>query len=163
MAPRVLVSDKLSETAVQIFRDRGVEVDYLDLAREEPVRLKADRVICALPAFLRPRILPGSPAFRSFSACPWVVARSPPTPSPALTTRLPNFDKSSIRCGCPARQAHRDRAPPAMSYSARARPRAINPVMSLSGFITSEHHDSTQHLFFRSRIVSRRGASFRRS
>jgi hypothetical protein len=29
MAPRVLVSDKLSTTAVQIFRDRGVEVDYL--------------------------------------------------------------------------------------------------------------------------------------
>jgi D-3-phosphoglycerate dehydrogenase len=27
--PRVLVSDELSETAVQIFRDRGVEVDYL--------------------------------------------------------------------------------------------------------------------------------------
>jgi len=27
--PRVLVSDKLSPTAVQIFRDRGVEVDYL--------------------------------------------------------------------------------------------------------------------------------------
>ncbi len=29
MAPRVLVSDKLSETAVQIFRDRGIEVDFL--------------------------------------------------------------------------------------------------------------------------------------
>jgi len=29
MAPRVLVSDELSETAVQIFRDRGIEVDYL--------------------------------------------------------------------------------------------------------------------------------------
>ncbi len=29
MAPRVLISDKLSEAAVQIFRDRGVEVDYL--------------------------------------------------------------------------------------------------------------------------------------
>jgi D-3-phosphoglycerate dehydrogenase len=29
MAPRVLVSDKLSETAVQIFRDRGVEVDFM--------------------------------------------------------------------------------------------------------------------------------------
>ncbi len=28
MAPKVLVSDKLSETAVQIFRDRGVEVDF---------------------------------------------------------------------------------------------------------------------------------------
>ncbi|MGR6429385.1 phosphoglycerate dehydrogenase [Rhizobium sp. PAMB 3182] len=29
MAPRVLVSDELSETAVQIFRDRGVEVDFM--------------------------------------------------------------------------------------------------------------------------------------
>ena len=29
MAPKVLVSDKLSETAVQIFRDRGVQVDFL--------------------------------------------------------------------------------------------------------------------------------------
>ena len=29
MAPRVLVSDELSETAVQIFRDRGVDVDYM--------------------------------------------------------------------------------------------------------------------------------------
>ena len=29
MAPRVLVSDKLSETAVQIFKDRGIGVDFL--------------------------------------------------------------------------------------------------------------------------------------
>ena len=29
MAPKVLVSDKLSETAVQIFRNNGVEVDFL--------------------------------------------------------------------------------------------------------------------------------------
>ncbi|MDO6723628.1 phosphoglycerate dehydrogenase [Celeribacter halophilus] len=29
MAPKVLVSDKLSETAVQIFRDRGIEVDFM--------------------------------------------------------------------------------------------------------------------------------------
>ncbi|TCT13374.1 D-3-phosphoglycerate dehydrogenase [Tepidamorphus gemmatus] len=28
MAPRVLISDKLSTAAVQIFRDRGIEVDY---------------------------------------------------------------------------------------------------------------------------------------
>lgn len=28
MAPKVLVSDKLSDTAVQIFRDRGIEVDF---------------------------------------------------------------------------------------------------------------------------------------
>ena len=36
MAPKVLVSDKLSETAVQIFRDHGVEVDYLpDLGKDK--------------------------------------------------------------------------------------------------------------------------------
>jgi D-3-phosphoglycerate dehydrogenase / 2-oxoglutarate reductase len=29
MPPKVLVSDELSETAVQIFRDRGIEVDYM--------------------------------------------------------------------------------------------------------------------------------------
>ena len=29
MAPKVLVSDKLSETAVQIFRERGIDVDFL--------------------------------------------------------------------------------------------------------------------------------------
>ena len=31
MAPKVLVSDKLSETAVQIFRDRGIDVEPLPL------------------------------------------------------------------------------------------------------------------------------------
>lgn len=36
MAPRVLISDKLSPTAVQIFIDRGVEVDYLpDLGKDK--------------------------------------------------------------------------------------------------------------------------------
>ncbi len=29
MAPKVLVSDKLSETAVRIFRDRGIDVDFM--------------------------------------------------------------------------------------------------------------------------------------
>ncbi|MGN6465465.1 MAG: phosphoglycerate dehydrogenase, partial [Rhizobiaceae bacterium] len=34
--PRVLVSDQLSPTAVQIFKDRGVEVDYLpDLGKDK--------------------------------------------------------------------------------------------------------------------------------
>jgi D-3-phosphoglycerate dehydrogenase len=42
MAPRVLVSDKLSETAVQIFRDRGVDVDYLpDLGKDKEALLAA--------------------------------------------------------------------------------------------------------------------------
>jgi D-3-phosphoglycerate dehydrogenase / 2-oxoglutarate reductase len=36
MAPRVLVSDKLSKTAVQVFKDRGVEVDYQpDLGKDK--------------------------------------------------------------------------------------------------------------------------------
>ncbi|MBZ8117469.1 phosphoglycerate dehydrogenase [Roseovarius sp. LXJ103] len=36
MAPKVLVSDKLSETAVQIFRDRGIDVDFQpDLGRDK--------------------------------------------------------------------------------------------------------------------------------
>jgi D-3-phosphoglycerate dehydrogenase len=38
--PRVLVSDKLSTTAVQIFKDRGVEVDYLpDLGKDKDALL----------------------------------------------------------------------------------------------------------------------------
>ncbi|MES0862314.1 phosphoglycerate dehydrogenase [Ruegeria sp. SCPT10] len=36
MAPKVLVSDKLSETAVQIFRDRGIDVDFMpDLGKDK--------------------------------------------------------------------------------------------------------------------------------
>ena len=36
MPPKVLVSDKLSETAVQIFRDRGIDVDFLpDLGKDK--------------------------------------------------------------------------------------------------------------------------------
>ncbi|MEX5578465.1 phosphoglycerate dehydrogenase [Pseudophaeobacter sp. A-200-2] len=36
MAPKVLISDKLSEAAVQIFRDRGIEVDFQpDLGKDK--------------------------------------------------------------------------------------------------------------------------------
>ena len=36
MAPRVLISDKLSESAIQIFRNRGVKVDFLpELGRDK--------------------------------------------------------------------------------------------------------------------------------
>ncbi len=46
MAPRVLVSDKLSETAVQIFRDRGIDVDYLpDLGKDK------DALLAAIPPY----------------------------------------------------------------------------------------------------------------
>ena len=41
-APRVLVSDKLSKTAVQIFKDRGIAVDYLpDLGKDKEKLLQA--------------------------------------------------------------------------------------------------------------------------
>jgi len=39
MAPRVLVSDQLSETAVQIFKDRGVEVDFLPQVGKDKEKL----------------------------------------------------------------------------------------------------------------------------
>ncbi|MEM9351121.1 MAG: phosphoglycerate dehydrogenase, partial [Pseudomonadota bacterium] len=39
--PKVLVSDKLSETAVQIFRDRGIDVDFKpDLGKDKDALLK---------------------------------------------------------------------------------------------------------------------------
>ncbi|MFT4716782.1 MAG: D-3-phosphoglycerate dehydrogenase [Paracoccaceae bacterium] len=41
MAPKVLVSDKLSETAVKIFRDNGIEVDFLpDVGKDKLELLK---------------------------------------------------------------------------------------------------------------------------
>ena len=39
MAPKVLVSDALSETAVQIFRDRGVEVDFMPKLGKDKAKL----------------------------------------------------------------------------------------------------------------------------
>jgi D-3-phosphoglycerate dehydrogenase len=39
MAPKVLVSDKLSETAVQIFRNNGVEVDFLPEVGKDKAKL----------------------------------------------------------------------------------------------------------------------------
>lgn len=42
MAPKVLVSDKLSPTAVQIFRDRGIDVDFEpDLGKDKEKLLEA--------------------------------------------------------------------------------------------------------------------------
>ncbi len=41
MAPKVLVSDKLSETAVQIFRDRGIDVDFMPELGKDKDKLAA--------------------------------------------------------------------------------------------------------------------------
>ena len=36
MAPKVLISDKLSEKAISIFKDHGIDVDYLpDLGKDK--------------------------------------------------------------------------------------------------------------------------------
>jgi D-3-phosphoglycerate dehydrogenase len=46
MSPRVLVSDGLSPTAVQIFRDRGIAVDYApELGKDK------DALLRAIPAY----------------------------------------------------------------------------------------------------------------
>jgi D-3-phosphoglycerate dehydrogenase len=46
MAPRVLVSDKLSEAAVKIFKDRGIDVDYKpDLGKDK------DALLAAIPEY----------------------------------------------------------------------------------------------------------------
>ena len=43
MAPRVLIADKLSPTAVQIFKDRGVETDVkTGLERDELIKIIGD-------------------------------------------------------------------------------------------------------------------------
>jgi len=65
-----------------------VEVDYLDLSRDRTSRIEADRVIYALPTFLRPRLLDGSRQFPVFSYCPWGVANlvldRAPNPGPGF-------------------------------------------------------------------------------
>ena len=44
MTPKVLVSDKLSETAVQIFIDRGIDVDFLpELGKDKEALAKKIR------------------------------------------------------------------------------------------------------------------------
>ena len=49
MAPKVLVSDKLSETAVQIFRDRGIDVDFQpDLGKDKEKLAAVIGTICSL-------------------------------------------------------------------------------------------------------------------
>ncbi|VAW24114.1 D-3-phosphoglycerate dehydrogenase, partial [hydrothermal vent metagenome] len=40
--PKVLISDKLSPTAVQVFKDNNIDVDYLpDLGKDKDALLKA--------------------------------------------------------------------------------------------------------------------------
>ncbi len=46
MAPRVLISDELSDAAVQIFRDRGLEVDFLPKLGKDK-----DALLAAIPAY----------------------------------------------------------------------------------------------------------------
>jgi D-3-phosphoglycerate dehydrogenase len=56
MAPKVLVSDKLSETAVQIFRDRGIEVDFLpDVGKDKESCSRSSAIMTASPSARPPR------------------------------------------------------------------------------------------------------------
>jgi hypothetical protein len=52
----------------------GVQVDYLDLARGERVRLQAEAAVFCLPTFTRPYVMAGEVARESFQYAPWVTA-----------------------------------------------------------------------------------------
>ena len=70
MAPKVLISDKLSEAAVQIFRDRGIDVEKIGeshlaclVPAEHPLASRASIGFADLAAYpliaYRPEVLPG--------------------------------------------------------------------------------------------------------
>lgn len=52
----------------------GVEVDYLDVSGGRTVRLQCRRAVFAMPTFVRPWLIEGSPAFPEFTYAPWTVA-----------------------------------------------------------------------------------------
>lgn len=69
MSLRVLVSDKLSETAVQVFRDRGIDVDYLpDLGKDKEALLTAirdyDGLAIRSATKVTPKVIQAAPRLR---------------------------------------------------------------------------------------------------
>jgi phosphoglycerate dehydrogenase-like enzyme len=93
MAPRVLISDDLSPAAVQIFRDRGVEVDFQPkLGRDK------DALLAAIPLYDGLAIRSATKATKSSSrrhepqghrpgrASAWTTWTCPPPPSAASSS-----------------------------------------------------------------------------
>jgi D-3-phosphoglycerate dehydrogenase / 2-oxoglutarate reductase len=69
MKPRVLISDKLSEAAVQIFRDRGVDVDYKpDLGKDKDALLAVigdyDGLAIRSASKVTPKIIDAAPRLK---------------------------------------------------------------------------------------------------
>ena len=69
MAPRVLVSDKLSEAAVKIFKDRGIDVDYRpDLGKDKDALLAVigdyDGLAIRSATKVTPKIIAASPRLK---------------------------------------------------------------------------------------------------
>lgn len=54
-------------------RGDGVTVDYIDLARDELVRLEAEAAVWSLPSFLRPRLMEEEFPSEPFVYQPWVT------------------------------------------------------------------------------------------
>ncbi len=61
-------------THALVLRVDGTDVDYLDSRTEERTRIRAKRVILALPRFVAQRVVAKPPAVDGFTYAPWVVA-----------------------------------------------------------------------------------------
>jgi len=69
--------------------DGGVFVDFLDLARERSVRLRARGVVCAAPRFVAHRIVRGLAPTEGLEYSPWMVAN-------VTVDRLPGGDGAEL-------------------------------------------------------------------
>ncbi len=86
MAPKVLVSDKLSETAVQIFRDRGIDVDFQpDLGKDK------DKLAEVIGQYDGLAIRSATKVTEKILAKPPTTSRSSAAPgsAPTISTRTP--------------------------------------------------------------------------
>ena len=126
--PKVLVSDKLSPTAVQIFKDNGVEVDYLpDLGKDKDKKQQPkNEPLAAKP---RTRTVPPAAKPRTRTVPPAAQA----APKPRKT--LPKIPKLAP----PAKAGKAGHPPPpptakarALSPPSRTKPSRTQPERSVS-------------------------------
>ena len=94
MAPRVLISDALSPAAVQIFKDRGIEVDF-----QPKLGADKDRLAQVIGDF-------DGLAIRSATKVTPKVLASRRAISVRVSVRLPVSNSAKVACRTPARRAN---------------------------------------------------------